>query len=206
MHAVRCSSREAVATGALPLPDALIPEARIAVKALAERLVTRLTHNTETKVRVERKEETIASDAFRALWAKVSAKTRYRLNFTDEDLIAKAVDFLQRMPDPATARVTWASAELIIARDGVETGKARIGQAKHIGGFSGPMPDILSELAARTELPRRVVAQILVRSERLHWAKDNPSAYVELTHKAIAPRSPFAKLANDNDISDLGAD
>lgn len=178
--------REAVATGALPLPDALIPEARIAVRALAERLVTRLTHNTETKVRVERKEETIASDAFRALWAKVSAKTRYRLSFTDDDLIAKAVEFLQRMPDPATARVTWASAELIIARDGVETGKARIGQAKHIGGFSGPMPDILSELAARTELPRRVVAQILVKSERLHWAKDNPSAFVELAHKAIA--------------------
>lgn len=135
---------------------------------------------------VERKEETIASDAFRQLWAKVSAKTRYRLNFTDEDLITKAVEFLQRMPDPASARVTWASAALIIARDGVETGKVTTAAPKHIGGFSGPMPDILSELAARTELPRQVVAQILVRSDRLHWAKDNPSAFVELTHKAIS--------------------
>lgn len=35
-------------------------------------------------------------------------------------------------------------------------------------------------------MPRGTVAQILVRSERLHWAKDNPSAFVELTHKAIA--------------------
>jgi type III restriction enzyme len=178
--------REAVASGNVPLPATLIPEARLAVAALAERLTARLTNNTESKVRVERKEETIASDAFRELWAKVAAKTRYRLSFTDDDLIAKAVAFLQRMPDPATARVTWASAELIIARDGVETSKARIGEARRIGGHAGPMPDILSELAARTELPRRVVAQILVQSERLHWAKDNPSAFVELAHKAIA--------------------
>ena len=178
--------REAVATRTVPLPDTLSPEARLAVAALAERLTARLTHDANAKVRVERREDLIASDAFRALWAKVSARTRYRLSFTDEDLIAKAVDFLQRMPDPATARVTWASAELIIARDGVETGKATFAAPRHIGGFSGPMPDILSELAARTELPRLIVAQILVRSDRLRWAKDNPSAFVELAHKAIA--------------------
>lgn len=178
--------REAVATRTVPLPPSLGPEARIAVTALAERLTARLTNDVDSKVKVERKEETLASDAFRELWAKVSAKTRYRLSFTDEDLVSTAVKFLQRMPDPATARVTWASAELIVARDGVETGKATFAAPRHIGGFSGPMPDILSELAARTELPRGIVAQILVRSDRLHWAKDNPSAFVELTHKAIA--------------------
>lgn len=178
--------REAVATRTVPLPPSLGPEARIAVTALAERLTARLTNDVASKVKVERKEETLASDAFRELWAKVSAKTRYRLSFTDEDLIATAVKFLQRMPDPATARVTWASAELIVARDGVETGKATFAAPRRIGGFSGPMPDILSELAARTELPRGIVAQILVRSDRLHWAKDNPAAFVELTHKAIA--------------------
>jgi type III restriction enzyme len=178
--------REAVATRTVPLPPTLGPEARIAVTALAERLTARLTNDVDSKVKVERKEETLASDAFRDLWAKVSAKTRYRLSFTDEDLISTAVRFLQRMPDPATARVTWASAELIVARDGVETGKATFAAPRHIGGFSGPMPDILSELAARTELPRGIVAQILARSDRLHWAKDNPSAFVELTHKAIA--------------------
>jgi len=178
--------REAVATRTIPLPPSLGAEARLAVAALAERLTARLTHDVNTKVSVERREDMIASDEFRALWAKVSAKTRYHLRFTDEDLIAKAVEFLQRMPDPHTARVTWASAELLIARDGVETGKATFAAPRHIGGFTGPMPDILSELAARTELPRRIVAQILVQSGRLHWAKGNPSAFVELTHKAIA--------------------
>lgn len=48
------------------------------------------------------------------------------------------------------------------------------------------MPDILSELAARTNLPRKIVAQILIQSDRLDWAKDNPTAFVDLTHKAIA--------------------
>ncbi|MBY0382487.1 MAG: DEAD/DEAH box helicase family protein [Xanthobacteraceae bacterium] len=178
--------REAVAAKTVPLPSTLGPEARLAVVALAERLTAKLIHNTETKVRVERREEMIASDAFRALWAKVSARTRYRLEFTDDDLTAKAVEYLQKMPDPATARVTWASAELIIARDGVDTKKGTIAAPRHIGGFTGPMPDILSELAARTNLPRKNVAQILVQSDRLQWAKDNPSAFVELAHKAIA--------------------
>lgn len=178
--------REAVAAKAVPLPSTLGPEARLAVAALAERLTAKLIHNTETKVRVERREELIASDGFRELWAKVSARTRYRLEFTDEALAARSVEYLQKMPDPATARVTWASAELIIARDGVDTKKGTIAAPRHIGGFSGPMPDILSELAGRTGLPRKIVAQILVRSDRLHWAKDNPSAFVELAHKAIA--------------------
>lgn len=178
--------REAVASRTVPLPASLGAEARLAVTALAERLTAKLIHNTESKVRVERREDLIASDAFRAMWSKVSARTRYKLAFTDEDLIAKAVSNLQSMPDPAVARVTWASAELIIARDGVETGKKTIAPPRKIGSFAGPMPDILSELAARTELPRALVAQILVRSDRLHWARDNPSAFVELAHKAIA--------------------
>ena len=178
--------REAVVSQKVPLPDTLSPEARLAVSALAERLVAKLVHNAEDKVKVERREDLIASDAFRTMWSKVSAKTRYRLAFTDEDLIAKAVSNLQSMPDPAVARVTWASAELIIARDGVETGKKSIAAPRKIGSFAGPMPDILSELAARTELPRALVAQILVRSDRLQWVRDNPSAFVELAHKAIA--------------------
>jgi type III restriction enzyme len=178
--------REAVAAKNVPLPPTLTPEARIAVSALAERLTAKLVRNNDDKVLVERREDLIASQAFRDLWAKVSARTRYKLEFTDADLIAKAVDYLQQMPDPATARVTWASAELIIARDGVQTGKKLTSAPRKIGGFTGPMPDILSELAARTDLPRAIVAQILVKSERLHWAKENPSAFVELAHKAIA--------------------
>lgn len=177
--------REAVANNAVPLPTTLGPEARLAVSALAERLTAKLVNNNDNKVQVERREELIASDAFRALWAKVSARTRYKLSFTDDELIAKAVDYLQEMPDPATARVTWASAELIVARDGVETGKKSTAPPRKIASFHGPMPDILSELAARTELPRSVTAQILVKSDRLHWAKENPSAFVELAHKAI---------------------
>jgi type III restriction enzyme len=178
--------REAVATNAVPLPETLGAEARLAVRALAERLTAKLVHNTETKIRVERREDLIASDAFRALWAKVSARTRYALSFTDDDLIAKAAHYLQRMPDPATARVTWASAELLIARDGVDTGRVTYAAPKHIGGFAGPMPDILSELAARTDLPRGIVAKILVQADRLGWANDNPAAFVELAHKAIS--------------------
>lgn len=186
MGRVTDAMREAVAANAVPLPASLGTEARIAVAALAERLTAKLVHNTESKVWVERREELIASDAFRALWAKVSARTRYHLEFTDGDLIARSVEYLDKMPDPATARVSWASAELIIARYGVDTKKGLIATPRHIGGFSGPMPDILSELAIRTNLPRKIVAQILVKSDRLHWAKDNPSAFVELAHKAIA--------------------
>jgi type III restriction enzyme len=178
--------REAIAAKTVPLPASLGPEARLAVAALAERLTAKLIHNTENKIRVERREDAIASDAFRELWAKVSARTRYRLEFTDEDLTSRSVEYMRKMPDPATARVTWASAELIIARDGVDTKKGAIAAPRHIGAFAGPMPDILSELAARTNLPRKIVAQILTQSDRLRWAKDNPSAFVELAHKAIA--------------------
>lgn len=177
--------RDAIHNGAVPLPTTLANEARLAINALAERLTAKLVHDVDSKIRVERREELIASAEFSALWAKVAAKTRYLLSFSDDDLVAKAVEYLQRMPDPATARVTWASAELIIARDGIETGKAQFGAPRHMGGFSGPMPDILSELASRTELPRRIIAQILVRSDRLRWAEGNPSSFVELAHKAI---------------------
>ena len=106
--------------------------------------------------------------------------------FTDQELTDKCVEYLSRMPGPATATVTWANAELIVARDSVGTKMGTTTGPRHIGGFVGPLPDILSELATRTNLPRKVVAQILQQSGRLDWAKDNPSAFVELAHKAIA--------------------
>ncbi|AIT07358.1 hypothetical protein MC45_14350 [Sphingomonas taxi] len=177
--------RKAVAAKTVPLPASLGPEARLAITALLDRLSAKLIFNTENKILVERREDVIASEVFRNLWAKVSARTRYHLKFTDEDLTAKAVEYLQKMPDPATARVTWASAELIIARDGVGTKKGAVAAPRHIEHFAGPLPDILSEISTRVGLPRKIVAQILVRSDRLLWAKTNPSAFVELAHKAI---------------------
>ena len=63
-------------------------------------------HKNDDKVKVERREDLIASQAFFDLWAKVSVRTRYKRELIDADLVAKAVDYLQQMPDLAVARVT----------------------------------------------------------------------------------------------------
>lgn len=53
--------------------------------ALAKRLTAKVVRNNDEKAKVVRHEDLISSQAVGGLWAKVSARIRYKLEFTDAE-------------------------------------------------------------------------------------------------------------------------
>jgi type III restriction enzyme len=83
------------------------------------------------------------------------------------------------MPRPGEARVTFELAEMLIGREGVTSEKIGTSQPQRLAATPLDVPDLLGELQNRTELPRKVLADILVQSGRLSDAAVNPSAFVD---------------------------
>lgn len=116
---------------------------------------------------------------FQALWERISRKTTYRLDFDDAALVARCAQALRDMPRPGEARVTFELAEMLIGREGVTPEKVGTSQPQRLAAARLNVPDLLGELQNRTELPRKVLADILVQSGRLTDATVNPSAFVD---------------------------
>ncbi|QJU56427.1 hypothetical protein HL653_00295 [Sphingomonas sp. AP4-R1] len=94
-------------------------------------------------------------------------------------LVARCAQALRDLPRPGEARVTFELAEMLIGRDGVTPEKVGTSQPQRLAATRLDVPDLLGELQNRTELPRKVLADILVQSGRLADAAVNPSAFVD---------------------------
>ncbi|MFN3582219.1 MAG: restriction endonuclease subunit R, partial [Pseudomonas sp.] len=75
--------------------------------------------------------------------------------------------------------VTFELAEMLIGREGVTGEKRSTSAPQRLATTKLDLPDLLGELQNRTELPRKVLAEILIQSGRLDDATINPSAFVD---------------------------
>lgn len=172
--------RVALAEGKVPLPKEL-PEA--AVTLIRDRL-TRLARklhvrDANNKGKIQLNLAVLEGHDFKALWDRISRKTTYRLKFDDIDLITTCAKGVQEMPPPGEARVTFELANVLVGREGVSAVRTSTSIPRRLVSTRLPVPDLLGELQNRTDLPRKVLAQILVESGRLDEASINPAAFVD---------------------------
>ena len=178
--------RTALAAGTVPLPPAL---AEAAAKLIRERL-TRLTRELKVsdankKGHVQLNLDVLAGHDFQALWDCISVKTTYRVKFDDAALIATCAKALADMPSPGEARVTFETADLLVGREGVSAERTGSAVPRRLATAQLPVPDLLGELQNRTDLPRRVLARMLIDSGRIEEAAINPAAFVDACVKII---------------------
>lgn len=172
--------RTALARGDVPFPPD-VPEAALRlVRDMLHRLVRKLpVTDARKKGKVQLNLSVLEGHDFRALWDRISRKTTYRLDFDDSALVAHCAQVIRDMPRPAEARISFELADMMIGRDGVTPEKRMTSAPQRLGGARPYVPDILGELQNRTELPRSVLADIMVHSGRLEDAVINPSAFVD---------------------------
>lgn len=124
------------------------------------------------------------NEDFKALWAKIKHKTRYRVEFSSDQLIDKAVGKIKDMPKIRPVVLELEKSEVDITLGGVEQGKVR-----EVGSFeTAPvkfLPDILTFLQRETELTRGTLVEILKQSGRLGDFKVNPQAFMTETAKLL---------------------
>lgn len=178
--------RTALAQNTVPIPADLPEPAAKLVRDMLHRLARKVpVSDARAKGQVKLNLAVLDGHDFKSLWDRISRKTTYRLDFDDAALVARCAQALADMPRPGEARVTFELAEMLIGREGVTPEKRSTSNPQRLAAARLDVPDLLGELQNRTELPRKVLADILVQSGRLEDACVNPSAFVDAVTAVI---------------------
>jgi type III restriction enzyme len=176
----------ALADGTVPLPPSLPESAALAIRTRLSRLARKLKISDARKTgKTQLNLAILESHEFQELWRRISAKTTYRLKFDDATMIAAGAKAIADMPRPGAARITFTRADLIVAREGVTADVQETSTPRKLDRAKLPVPDLLTELMNRTDLPRRVLAQILIQSGRLEEAATSPTAFMDAATVAL---------------------
>ncbi len=120
---------------------------------------------------------------FRALWEKISQKTRYRVTFDTDELVAKTADALKEMPAIHKTRITTALYRQNMSKAGLE-GEQISGGIREVS-QSPVLPDLLAYLQNSTDLTRHTIVRILKESGRLGDFILNPQVFINQASDCI---------------------
>ncbi|MBN1008292.1 DEAD/DEAH box helicase family protein [Amphritea pacifica] len=122
---------------------------------------------------------------FKALWEKISQKTRYAIHFNTQQLIDLASHKLQTMPviKPVSLTIDHTQASLTDAGFGAER-QIQTPQTRYVDTHA-QLPDLLGALQTQTELTRSTLMAIIKRCGRLSEFKANPQGFITEAAKQI---------------------
>lgn len=122
------------------------------------------------------KEVFLGSD-FIDLWNRIKYKTTYSVDFDSEKLIEECVKSIQEDLKVGSSKIEVVKAQTKIAEEGIsakEKDRNLVAIKEKVD-----LPDILTYLQNETNLTRKTIANILIKSGRLESFKINPSKYMQ---------------------------
>lgn len=177
---LRCDLRD----GQVSLPEA-VEEHSAAVVATLRKVAGRLNiQNRDDRREVRLNKAVYLSHEFRALWDRIKHHTTYRVEFDSAALIDQCATEIRDNLRVGKARFVTRTALLDVNRGGVET-EAVQESASTYDAQDFELPDIVGFLQNETNLTRRSLVEILVRSERLDEFRKNPQKFIEQTLEII---------------------
>ena len=148
-------------------------------------------HVTPIEVKNARKRQTVRfhkrvtlDPEFRALWDRISRRTRYRVSLDTEKLVSDAVSALREAPPIEPPKITIRVAEIAHSLAGLGAEEMRTARGIDTDRPTF-LPDILADLQNETDLTRRTIVRILVDSGRLGDFVVNPQAFLRLASETI---------------------
>ncbi len=131
------------------------------------------------------RKEVHLSDDFVAFWDKIKHRTRYRVTFETDDLVARALARIRQIEPITAPRIATTVVEVDISDAGVTADKQIATRVRDVAPVT-VLPDILAFLQKETELTRHTLAEILKRSGRLGEFKINPQAFMAAVAEEIS--------------------
>lgn len=116
---------------------------------------------------------------FQILWDKIKHKTRYAVNYSTADLVARSAGELRGMPEIRSPYIRVDKGEVQMDKKGVII-QERAAQTIRSRDYRASIPDLLGYLQRETELTRPTLADILEKSDRLSEVTRNPQQFLEL--------------------------
>jgi type III restriction enzyme len=162
----------------LDLPEAQRDMASLVIDVVSGYQIERHVHRERDDGPNRLKKDVTLSPEFRALWDRIKPKTTYRVEFTTDDLVRRAVDALKRMEriEAPTIRVT--AGRLGIERAGITTTAMSVAE-EQIAYGNRAVPDLLAYLQNETELTRSTLVRVLRESGRLGELFNNPQRFMD---------------------------
>lgn len=121
---------------------------------------------------------------FKALWDRISKRTKYRVSLSSEDLIAVASSSIASTDAIEAAKVRVRVVELEHSAAGIAADK-KVDQHDYATAMPTSLPDILADLQNETDLTRATLVRILRRSGRLADFMVNPQAFTTMVASKI---------------------
>ena len=149
------------------------------------------SHRIERHIRKERDERTnklrkevTLSPEFVELWDRIKPRTTYKVEFSTEVLIARAVEAIGKMPSIEAPKVAIRSGKIKVEQGGVSVAASGVSH-ETLSAFSGRLPDILAYLQNETELTRSTLVQVLSKSGRLGEFFVDPQRFMDSVAKVL---------------------
>lgn len=177
--------RKALKDNALLIPHKFTdqqPEIEKTLRKLAGRLEIK---DANERRPVRPRQAILHSPEFKALWERVKHKTTYRVEFDNEDLLAKCTRALSKAPPIPQTKLQWRKAGISIGRALVEPTEKAGAKTLVLRESDIELPDILTELQNRTQLTRRSIQRVLSECGRLDDFKRNPQKFIEIAAHSI---------------------
>lgn len=143
----------------------------------AQRLQVR---DKKKEVVVELEKDVTADPAFQALWERIRQTTRFEMNIDTEELIAKAIEGIHRMPRVKPVEILASHADLNVDDTGVSVDERSIRTSLVDADRSRiyDLPDPIAELQDAVGLTRSTLARILEESDYYEQFCADPMTYL----------------------------
>jgi len=168
-----------------------VPKEYQALKADITSVITKISgslniKNADERTLITLNKEVYLSEEFKDLWEQVKYKTTYRVDFDVEKLVDECakqiandltIGKIKYLYSKATNKVTKVGVEIIEGSEDNSFMDCDI--------IDYELPDIVTYLQNETNLTRKNIVDILIKSERLQDFKNNPQKFIDGAIKII---------------------
>ena len=136
------------------------------------------------KIKGKLNEKVLLDPEFEAFWNAINTKTIYSVNYSTQDLIEKASAAISKMDKIEPPKIRSSLADIDVTQKGVTATLVRTPMTSYVARFTR-VPDILTYVQGKTELTRRTIYEILIKSKRLDDFRINPQQFMDGVVKEI---------------------
>ena len=140
--------------------------------------------NADEKVEIKLNKQVQLSPEFKDLWDRIKWKTRYNVDFDSNKLIEECVKAISDKVIIGSSVINETKATLNISQGGITTDETQ-NRSRSVDETENILPDIVSYLQNETNLTRKTIADILLKSNTLDGFKRNPQLYMSEVSKHI---------------------
>ncbi|MCA9407179.1 MAG: DEAD/DEAH box helicase family protein [Candidatus Omnitrophica bacterium] len=134
--------------------------------------------NADDKKIISLNKAVYLSDDFKELWDRIKYKTTHRVDFNVDELIAECSKEIKENLIVGRAKIVYQKGKTEITKGGVSISEVRESMVVY-GARDYVLPDVVGYLQNETNLTRKTIVDILIKSERLEDFKNNPQKYID---------------------------